>query len=301
MDNNILMLGTGSIAKRHIQNILSTKKKKNIYIYSKNFLRSKNFCSHFKKKNVFPLQNLKNTFKFNHVFIASNTSLHNKSLIEFIDKKNCKIYCEKPLPNDKNFKLLKQLSKNNKNNKKISIGFQFRFNPLINFLKKELQKTENKKINFIQFNCGQNLNDWRKNYDYTKYHSAGNKKYSSVFWELCHEIDILNYIFEKPKKIISIFSKSNELKIDSHDISVTSFKFSKKKTICVISVEMLSPILYRKLTIATSNNYYEADLVKNVLIKKNKNKEQKFMFNTNRNYMFKACVENFLDTSKKKK
>tara|TARA_B100002003_G_C13851968_1_gene417526 strand:- start:346 stop:639 length:294 start_codon:yes stop_codon:yes gene_type:complete len=65
-------------------------------------------------------------------------------------------------------------------------------------------------------------------------------------------------------------------------------------------MEMLSPVLYRKLIVATTNNYYELDLVKNIVIKKNK-KTFKYIFKKNRNQMFIDYMKYFLSNKKKSK
>ena len=44
MKNNILSIGTGSIAKRHVENIFKIDKNNKIDVLSQNFQRSKNFC-----------------------------------------------------------------------------------------------------------------------------------------------------------------------------------------------------------------------------------------------------------------
>lgn len=297
----ILIIGTGSIAKRHILNILSLKKNINIFIYSKNTTRGKNFVNNFKKKNIYLISKNKiDKINFSHVIISSSTSSHNFYLLKFI-KKNLNIYCEKPLPLDKHFTKLKSLAKNKKINEKVKIGFQFRFNPALEYLKKELKKRENKKIYLIQSNCGQNLKDWRNDKNYKKFYSAGKNFYSGVVWELCHDFDIMNYLLSIPNKVVAIHNRTGNLNIDVNDISSFLFKFKKRRVSCNISLEMLSPILYRKLTLATMNNLYEIDLVKNIVLKKNKFKIEKINFNKNRNTMFKKYMYFFLKNKIKSK
>ena len=260
MKKKVLIIGTGSIAKRHIENILKLKQKIDLSIFSNNESRAKVFIRKLKSKKIYIVKKKYiNKIKFSHVIIASKTIEHNKYINFFF--KNCEnIYCEKPLPIDKYTKLLMSLSKKRKINEKIKIGYQFRFNPAIQYLKKELKKKENKNTYLIKFSCGQNLKDWRNKLNYKKLHSAGNNYYGSVNWELSHELDILQFIFDKPNKIFSKFTKTNYLKINTTDLSTTTLKFKNKKTNCVVALEMLSPVLYRKLIVVSLNNYYEIDL-----------------------------------------
>tara|TARA_X000001036_G_scaffold439546_1_gene491071 strand:- start:2786 stop:3787 length:1002 start_codon:yes stop_codon:yes gene_type:complete len=301
MKKKILIIGTGSIAKRHVTNILKLKQSVTLNLFSKSEKRAKNFISNFKGKKISLLNSseLKKK-KFTHIIIASKTTLHNKYIFDFY--KVCEnIFCEKPLPIDRFTKSLIRICKNKINGEKIKIGFQFRFNPAIQFMKKELKKKENKKVFLIKFSCGQNLKDWRNNKNYRDLFSAGNSFYGSVIWELCHDIDTLQYIFRKPNKVFSKLTNSNLLKVDTDDISISTLKFKNCDTNCTISLEMLSPILYRNLIVISLNNYYEVDLIKNVIIKKNKNKISKYFFKTNRNFMFETLIKNFISNKNKSK
>lgn len=299
--NKILVIGTGSVARRHINNIFSIKPNISVDLFSVKFLRAKNFCKKIINHKIVPIKfnDLINN-SYSHVIIASKTIYHNKYLKIFLEKK-CKVYCEKPLPFDKIFNFLEKKSKNIKNNLKVTIGFQFRFNPAIEFIKNEIKK--NKDIYLIKFFVGQNLKQWRPSGDYRNLFSAGNKYYASVFWELCHEIDILNYIFKKPKFVYSNFTNTQKLNLQINDVSVSHFKFSNSKANCILSSEMLSPILYRRLILISLDYYYEVDLVKNIIIKIDKNnKIKKYFFNKNnknqRNDMFLNLMKKFLETKK---
>ena len=48
----------------------------------------------------------------------------------------------------------------------------------------------------------------------------------------------------------------------------TQFLTMEKKIVLFNFLEMLSPILYRKLIVVTKSNYFEADLINNFIIKK---------------------------------
>lgn len=292
MVKKILVIGTGSIAIRHIKNILNINPNFKIYVYSKNLNRAKKIVTKFKNK-ILIAKKLEKNDNYTHVVIASNTSKHNEYLNLFINSKN-NIYCEKPLPDDKFFNFLKKKSLTKSINNKIKIGYQFRFNPTINFLIKELKKKENRKIYLAKFFCGQNLKDWRKYKSYKKFYSAGKKYFASVFWELSHEIDLLNYIFGKPKTVYSDHKKTQINKLGVCDISNTIFSYDNKM-VCTLSLEMISPILYRKLIILTKSNYFEIDLIKNTIIKKNKKKKlMNYRFESKRNNMFLKFMHKFI-------
>ena len=295
MSKKILVIGTGSIAKRHLKNIISITPKAEIFLYSYNKKRAKNLAKQFKKK-IFVLKKIKKDF-FTHIIIATSTSKHNQYLKSLLNNKTS-IYCEKPLPFDRNFKFLTKNSTLRKIKDNVKIGYQVRFNPVIKYLVNELKKKENKKIYLIKFLCGQNLKDWRKDVNYTKLYSAGSNKFGAVYWELSHEIDLLNYIVGKPDSLYSNNFNSRNLKVKVHDISNTIFNYKKNALSCSISLEMLSPILYRKLIIITKSNYYEADLIRNIVKKSNKRKIENKNFKSNRNHIFVDFMKKFLSNKK---
>lgn len=297
--NKILVIGSGSIANRHINNIFSIIPNISIDLFSSKFSRAKKLCKKIvsNKNSIRPVKykDIINN-KYSHVIIASKTIYHNRYLKIFLKKKS-KIYCEKPLPLDKTFFSLGNM----KNEKKVTIGFQFRFNPAIEYIKNQIKKDKN--IYLIKFYVGQNLKQWRSPNNFRKLFSAGNKYYGSVFWELCHEIDILNYIFKKPKSVYSNFTSTRKLGFKINDIAVSHFRFNNSTTNCILSSEMLSPVLYRKLTLVSLDYYYEVDLVKNIVVKVDKsNRIKKYFFNKDnknlRNAMFLDLMKKFLENKK---
>ena len=144
----ILIIGYGSIGKRHAD-VLSKKKKfvKNIYILTKQN------CEPFTKINS--LQKIP-TINPDYIIISSPTSEHYKQLL-FLEKTLSRklILVEKPL-------FLKNENLNIKKNK-VFVGYNMRFNPLIQFIK---NKIKNKRIWSINIFCGTYLPHWRKDRDY---------------------------------------------------------------------------------------------------------------------------------------
>ena len=94
MRNNILSIGTGSIAKRHVENIFKIDKNNKIDVLSQNSRRSKTFCKKFEKFKIKPIKYCDIDNKnYSHIVIASNTLSHNKYIKFFAKKK--KIYIVK--------------------------------------------------------------------------------------------------------------------------------------------------------------------------------------------------------------
>ena len=84
----VLIFGSGSIASKHIRNLLDLNYY--IFIYTKNKSFKKN------NKNIEVIENLNNISNVQFAIIANKTSDHLKYL-KLLIKKKIHIYCEKPI------------------------------------------------------------------------------------------------------------------------------------------------------------------------------------------------------------
>jgi len=149
---NILIVGLGSIAKKHIDLINSFNYQTTIYAY-----RSKNESG--KYHNVINIYSWEKVSKINFSFalITSPSSFHYRHLKKILEFK-IPVIIEKPICITRNqFNKLKTL----KNQPIIYVAYNMRFHPLISFTKK-LLKANNQKILEVNCYCGSYLPNWRK-------------------------------------------------------------------------------------------------------------------------------------------
>ena len=77
------------------------------------------------------------------------------------------------------------------NNNKIFVGYNLRFHPIIQYLKK---KIKNLNTFYIRAECYSYLPNWRSQ-KYTKVYSSSKKLGGGVANDLSHEIDFLSWIW----------------------------------------------------------------------------------------------------------
>ncbi len=133
MNKNVLIIGSGSIAKKHIINL--KKLNYNVYISTSNI----NFIK--KSNNLINIKSLKNYPTFEFAIIANNTNDHLKSIKHLIEKK-IHIYCEKPISN-KIFNYKKIRTQLKKNKIIYHSGYQLLNDSKVLFLKKKIKKFKN--------------------------------------------------------------------------------------------------------------------------------------------------------------
>lgn len=206
----VLIVGLGSIAKKHIRVLKEINPKIEIYA-----LRSS--IDSKKQKDIINIYNWNNLINYNFSFaIISSPSFNHLDHLIKVQTLKIPIMIEKPL-----FVSLKQI-KNfhdlNLTSNLCYVACNYRFHPLIIFLKNFL-KNNLFKINELNVYCGSFLPDWRKNKDYTKVYSSIKEMGGGVHLDLIHEIDYLIYLFGLPFDSNILNKKVSNLNIDSVDYS----------------------------------------------------------------------------------
>ena len=135
---NIALFGLGRIGQMHAENLLSHPRFNLIYVYDLNKKLSKKMSNKFKCTNLRNPNIAMKDKKVDIIFIATSTSTHLKFITNAVKNKKV-VFCEKPLDlNLKKIEKCRNIIK--KYNPKIQIGFNRRYDPGHNLLKKSLVK-----------------------------------------------------------------------------------------------------------------------------------------------------------------
>ena len=269
MNKKILISGYGSIGRRHANILSRLVKKKNITILTNQKL------SNFRTINSLKLLNKVNP----HYIVICNPTSDHINKIKFIEE-NCKnklVLVEKPL--------FSKPDKINIKKNKYYVGYNLRFNSIINFLKK---KIKSKKIWNVNVFCGSYLPYWRNNIDYRKSSSAKKHFGGGVLLDLSHELDYIQWLFGKIK---IEYCKSK--KLSNLDIKTDDFFYLIGKTNKTSSLQLILNYFTRKPTrqiyIDGKDISIQADLIKKRVIYYEGKKKKIYDFeNSNRNFEYKA-------------
>jgi predicted dehydrogenase len=249
---NVLIIGIGSIALKHIDAI--RKITVNAVIYA---LRSKpNANIHQEVINIYDLDSCNINFDF--AIISNPTNLHFK-FIEILIKKGINIFIEKPPVNS--LQNYNKLLKYSLDYKVINyVACNLRFHPCLQFLKKEM-KTNTRRINEINVYCGSFLPDWRPMQDFKKTYSAIAEMGGGVHLDLYHELDYTTWIFGIPNSSHSIFRNVSTLKIDSIDYANYLLEYDSFAANIVLNYYRKDP--KRILEIIFEDETWTVDLINN--------------------------------------
>jgi len=277
----ILIIGYGSIGKRHDEVLQDFKHVEAIDIVTKQTIPNR--VTYRKLEDVVDLQT------YDYFIIASPTYKHYEQL-KFLDKNvsDKMIFCEKPL-----FETKKDLEIVNN---KVYIGYVLRFHPLFKELK---NKIKDEKVLSVNINCGQYLPTWRADTNYRDSYSAKKEEGGGVLLDLSHEIDYLQWLFGQVIELKSYQTIISDLEISSDDL-VTFVGITDKNTVVNLSIDYISKITNREMLIHTNENTYQLDFILNKMVQKNKAGLEQVCFfkDLQRNYMFKKMHQSILSEQK---
>ena len=267
MKKKVLIIGFGSIGKKHATILKNFKMVSDIYIFSKR--NSKTFI------NIKKLSQIK---KINpdYVIICSRTSDHFKHL-KYIEKNLSKkiVLVEKPLFSKfHNF----TISRN-----KVFVAYNLRQHPVLKFIKNFIK---NKKLFSVNIFCNSYLPAWRKNVNYKNSYSSHRRSGGGVLLDLSHEIDYLQWIFKKIKKInlVKIKKLSNlTINVEDHVLIVGKTELSN----FVVDLNYYSLFSRREVIIDGHNFSIKGDLINGFVEIYFKNKNKKIIsFKNDKNYTY---------------
>ena len=242
----VLLIGFGSIGKRHFEILASFEQITAIDVVTKQNIQNKGALS-FKE-----LSDVQDFECYDYFVIASETAKHYQQLKYICSKvDNKKIIVEKPLYD----KCYGNFTCNNK----VFTAYNLRFHPVLQKLKNIIK---NEQIYYVNAICGQYLPSWRPEQDYRLSYSADINQGGGVLRDLSHELDYLTWLFGDINKIDSINAKVSDLDINSDDI-FTAIAVTDDKTIVNVTIDYISKIPMRRLIIHAENRTIEADLISN--------------------------------------
>jgi len=220
-----LFVGLGAVGQRHLRNlltlqpnsqILSFREKGNLNIISNNLEIEPNENLE-EKFHIRTFRSLDEAFKEkpNITFVCNPSSLH-IGVAKKAAESGSDIFIEKPLSS--NMDGVEELLKVIDQNKIItSLGFQLRFNPLVQKIKEVLRSGILGKILSARLEVCEFLPNFHTYEDYRDTYPAKKSLGGGVVLSQIHEIDLFIYFFGLPNSLFAIGGKRGSLEIDVED------------------------------------------------------------------------------------
>ena len=251
---NILIIGLGSIARKHIDAIRALENDVKIYAFRSN----KNATIEDKIENIFSLEHFIVPLDF--VIISNPTNLHFK-YINYFAEKGIPLFIEKPVLHslENSDKLLKLIE-----SKKVItyVACNLRFHPCINYIKQFLISKQIR-INEVNVYCGSYLPDWRQGKNFRAFYSANASMGGGVHLDLFHELDYVTWLFGFPLKSQSLLRSRSSLNIDSIDYANFQLEFDTFTANIILNYYRKDS--KRNIEIIFEDDTWNIDLLKNII------------------------------------
>lgn len=250
----VLIVGLGSIAKKHINALKIIDSSINIYALRSN-IHSENINGVINIYNLDEIYNLNIDF----LIISNPTGVHYKylDLLKVLKKP---LFIEKPL-----FDMVGKVQDNLvdaiiKSNIPTYVACNLRFLDCIIEIK-EILKSE--RVNEVNVYCGSYLPNWRLNIDYRTVYSANKEMGGGVHLDLIHELDYVYWLYGEPLRTNSTFSNKSSLNITAYDYANYIWEYDQFTV--NITLNYYRKDTKRSLEIVCDSGTYYVDLLQNTI------------------------------------
>ncbi len=290
----ILIIGCGSIGKRHMANLRRLGGHE-LIAYRTRRENSKELEAKYGARIFYSLEEALAQSP-DAAVIANPTSLHLPAARQALEA-GCHLFMEKPLSHTLEGvdDLLRQAEERER---VVFIGYQWRFNPLLMRAKEQLDAGALGRILFIRAQVGQYLPDWHPWEDYRKGYYGREELGGGALLTLSHELDYVLWFLGKPIQVSCFMDRVSDLEIDTEDIAELILRFPSG-AVASVHMDYLQRTVTQTCQIIGEEGVMEIDLrqgtARSFLTKTGQWHEDLLPPSFTRDDMFLAELKHFLD------
>jgi predicted dehydrogenase len=253
-----LIVGLGSIGKRHLRNLRALEPNAEIAVW-----RQKNTSDidipEFADLLFHSSQQVLE-YKPQASIICNPANLHMETAADLL-KAGSHMLIEKPLSNNLD-RAAELLYKCDAKNLILMVAYCMRFHPSIQAVHHGISEGVIGKVLYAHAEVGQYLPDWRPESDYRESVSARKNLGGGALLELSHEIDYMRMMLGNPHSVTAKLATLSDLEIDVEDTAELLLDFDDG-VLANIHLDLIARPASRKVTIRGSKGTIEADILKN--------------------------------------
>ena len=235
-----LIVGCGSIGTRHLHN-LKTLGFSDIAICDEDKKRIDELSEKYKVKKFHDLDSAL-SFEPNFSIICTYPNSHTKLASMCIDA-NSHVFIEKPISSDING-VEHMVRKADAKKLKVAVGYNLRFDPGLNLLKKNMKKNKIFQPLSILSEWGHNIKWWRPGTDFKNHYIL--QKGSGIILDDSHEYDYVRWLLDdEVESVYCQTRKSMSIKTQTESIAAIVMKF-KRGTIATFVIDYMRPYYERR-------------------------------------------------------
>ena len=283
----VLVVGAGSIGRRHIANLLNLGVNVSYYSY-----RGASVCG------AEPVVDLELALQsdFDAVFVANKTDQHMDVAIKAAHEGK-HLFIEKPLATS----LVRSEELQNivqQQNLVVETGFMLRFHPNLVWIKQSLDEGVLGDIMYLSASVGQWLPDWRPESDHRTSYSAFRNSGGGVIFDLIHELDLVYWLAGEIAEVSAMTRYVESLAIETEAIAQVGLRL-KSGVLAQVHLDYVRPAYSRRLEIVGERGVLSWDYLTNKVSLTRRDGTQELVHRApigfERNNMFQSHMAVFLE------
>lgn len=249
----VLIVGLGSISKKHIAALSSSYKQVDIFA-----LRNEKTATSVESVvNIFDLKDAPKDLDF---AIISNPTIKHFETIKSLLSLKIPLFIEKPsIHSLEGAEAL--VNEIEALNIKTYVACNLRFLDCLNFVKESIKNGRISEINEVNIYAGSFLPDWRPNVDFKKVYSAIPELGGGVHLDLIHELDYAFWLFGTPTSTQKTLKANSSLGIAS--TCYANYLLEYTNFCANITLNYFRKVPKRSLEIVYDDKVWEINLLKN--------------------------------------
>jgi predicted dehydrogenase len=305
----VLFIGLGGIGQRHLRNVLRVLGKDTELVALRremsssaeinNDLTRSDDVDIVKKYSIsvkYDLQSALSALPY-VTFICTPSSMHIEYAIAAV-RAGSHVFIEKPLSDSlEGVEELEELAIANK--KVVYVGFQLRFNPVINKLQELIDKNAIGVVTAVRSEVGEYMPGFHKYENYRDSYASRAELGGGVILTQIHELDYLQAIFGSPGYIYALAGSSPALGLDVEDVVeiLMSVEFEGRSVPIALHMDFCQRPTRRSCLVYGEAGMIVGDLVRRTVVLTNKDGErERFSWNDqDRNSQFIDQTSHFFD------
>ncbi|RUR12114.1 Gfo/Idh/MocA family protein [Legionella sp. km772] len=295
--NSVLIIGLGSIAKRHIANIKILFPKATIVVVSSSGRKP--------TQDLGPVVFCKNisqalTYSPNFAIIASPATFHYLHAKVMLEAK-IPVLIEKPITANLD-EAIQLLNLAQEKQVPIKIGYCLPYLPSAKIIKNLLSEHKIGSIYNVHAHVGQYLPNWRQDKNYKDSVSASAHLGGGALLELSHELDYLHWLLGPLKYNFSVLRRTQELALDVEEIADILLT-NEQGTVCSVHLNFIQKNTQRYCYFIGEKGDLHWDLITNT-IHFYSEQGREVLYNESswdKNNMYLLMIESFVEQINQKK
>lgn len=218
-----LIVGTGSIGRRHFQNLRTIGVRELAVVRSRRRMDrpQREFFAEYRPRAFYDLATAL-AEKPDAVIVCNPTSLHVRTARAAI-RAGAHVFIEKPISHSR-FGVAGLLGEARKRKRIVYVGYHFRHHPLLKTAKRLFDGGELGKLHSARFVTGEYLPGWHPGEDFRKGYAARRDLGGGVVLTQSHDLDLIHWFFGKSRLVVADVRSSGALGISVDDIAVMVFQ-----------------------------------------------------------------------------